>query len=553
MVTKKETNKEKKEEEQKKKFIEKSKENDKIISEISKELIEEINKSSKTKIAYSLGFEESPTDIKEFISTGSTLLDYAIANKKGGGVPVGRLTEIVGEESCITGRSAIRVSTDGDVKKIVKIVDIKEMLENGRSVCVDSPYGFIPVKRFVEKGKLHAIKVVVKDKRFIECTGDHLLFCENENEVGWVCAKDLDISDKISTVTGPQKIISIESIGKHEIYDIEVDHEEHCYWANGIKNHNTGKSLLAIELLKSTQKKGGIGVLLDTENATSPELLKRLGINLKGFVYAQPNHIEDVFSTIEQVIKKIRTIGKNKPVTIVWDSVAGTPTKAELDGEHDDKFMAAAAKVIAQSLRKITQMIGSEKVTMVFTNQLKSKIGVVYGDSMVSFGGKAIPYHSSTRIKLLRDGKVLGDKGKDDQIGVGVKAKVIKNKVSIPFKTAGFNIMFNVGIEESEQIFDTLAKAENLTYTINDKECIVNFSASAWSKVVAKDQKGNILLNESFRKKEFKEKIINVYPEMIEELIDQSCVRKLGNPEEFEINPDSYLEVSALADQILEN
>ena len=383
------------------------------IEEISKELIKEINSEVGDKIAYTLGEEDSPTDIKDFISTGSKLLDYAIANKKNGGVPVGRITEILGEES-------------------------------------------------------------------------------------------------------------------------------------------TGKSLLALEILKNTQKRGGIGILLDTESATSPELLEMLGVDLKSFIYAQPDHIEGVFDTIEKIIKKMHLSGKDRPVTIVWDSVAGTPTKAELEGEADDQFMAVAAKVIAQNLRRITQLVGSEKTTIVFTNQLKTKLGVLFGDGLIGYGGKSIPYHSSVRIKLTRDGKVTGEKGKDDVIGVGVRGKCIKNKVAIPFQTAAFSILFNIGVEEGEQILDKLVAADSLRYAINDKMCDIKFKAAAWSTMIAIDEDGNEVIKESFRKSAFADKVVTKYEPMIADLLDFVCVRKLGNAAEMDIDVNSTVEVEALAQDILE-
>ena len=170
---------------------------------------------------------------------------------------------------------------------------------------------------------------------------------------------------------------------------------------------------------------------------------------------------------------------------------------------------------------------------------------------MVGYGGKAIPYHSSVRIKLTRDGQVIGSKGKDDIIGVGVRAKCIKNKIAIPFQSAEFSILFNIGIDENEKIFEKLAAAENLKYEINGEECDISFKAGAWSYLIANNKDGDEVLSEKFRKKEFK-RIFSKHKEMVDDLLDFVCIRKLGQSVEMDVDTDSLLEVESLANQILE-
>ena len=207
----------------------------------------------------------------------------------------------------------------------------------------------------------------------------------------------------------------------------------------------TGKSLIALHALKNTQKQGGVAILIDTENATSVDLLKNIGINVREMMYLQLGTVEEVFEAMERIIKRIREKGDDRLVTIVWDSVAATSTKAEVEGEYGDYTIGLAARLIAQGLRKITQFIGKMNVCLIFCNQMKVKIGVMFGDPMTTPGGKAIPYHASCRLRLYRNGELKS--GKTIQ-GVGVKAKTIKNKLGPPLRQVEFDVIFGKGIDD---------------------------------------------------------------------------------------------------------
>jgi recombination protein RecA len=305
-------------------------------------IIRDLNRDAEGgKIAWNLATDlDDPTSVKEFISTQSTLLDTIIANKLGGGVPVGKLTEVCGEEA-------------------------------------------------------------------------------------------------------------------------------------------SGKSLLCAHLIAECQKRGGIAVYIDTENACSPDFLKQLGVDISKMAYVQPQTIEAVGSAIEQVIVNIRTKAPNKLCLIIWDSVAGTPSQAEIDGEFTIDMNAALqnAKAIAKMMRKLTQVWGKERIAMVFTNQLKTKIGVKYGDPMGTTGGKAIPYHSSVRVRLnkvsqLAEGAPKKDgskeapddgggeeaeaKGKGAVYGIHTRAKTIKNRLGPPMRSCEFDITFSHGIDDVASWFPFL-------------------------------------------------------------------------------------------------
>lgn len=286
---------------------------------LAKLLIKELNKNVKEKVAWSLATDlDNPTVVKEFISTGCTWLDYNIGNRPNAGVPVGKLTEIVGEEA-------------------------------------------------------------------------------------------------------------------------------------------TGKSLICAHLIRNAQKMGGTAVYIDTENAANPDFMARLGVDIKQMVYLQPGTIEEVGENIEKVITMIRAKSPNRLVLIIWDSVAGTPSQAEIDGTYDpNDRIGVTAKALAKMMRKLTQTLGKERICLVFTNQLKVKIGTMFGDPMTTPGGKAIPYHASVRIKLTRstqmkDEDVKNDDGSEKLLvtqGIRTLAQVFKNRMGPPLRKCEFNILFSSGIDD---------------------------------------------------------------------------------------------------------
>lgn len=287
--------------------------------DFSAELIKQINRDNGSKIAFNLAHDEAPTNIKRWISTGSTQLDYIIRNDAGGGAPEGRIIEIQGPPS-------------------------------------------------------------------------------------------------------------------------------------------SGKSHLAYEMCKSAQRMGGIAVYIDTENATSLENLIQVGIDVKKrFVFIQQTCIEEIFKIIESTIEKARNLKADIPVVVIWDSVAASSPKAEIDGDYDQNTIGLAARVLSKGLRKITHVIGDKNVLLVLLNQQRTKVGVMYGDPTTTPGGQAIPYHSSVRLKLTGGQQIKKTvNGKEMVIGINVAVKTIKNKVARPWREVEFEIHFGVGIRESEQLFDAL-------------------------------------------------------------------------------------------------
>jgi len=307
---------------------------------LSKKLIQELNKGTGPKMAWNLVTDlDNPTDVREWISTGSTLLNFCISNRPNGGVPVGKLTEINGEEA-------------------------------------------------------------------------------------------------------------------------------------------SGKSLVIAHLIAETQKRDGIACLLDTENAVNPDFLRRIGVDVSKLVYVQPGSIEEVGDTIEKLVIMCRTKAPGKLILIAWDSVAGTPSQAEIEGNYDpNSQMGLAGKALAKMMRKLTQVWGRERIAIVFTNQLRAKFGVTYGDPMATTGGKAIPYHASVRVRMTRSiemkveakGDEPGEK-KGETWGIHTSAKVVKNRLGPPLRRCEFDIAFSHGIDDETSWFaflnlhQVITKADGMAY-----------------------------------------------------------------------------------------
>ena len=320
--------------------------------ELAGVLADTINKQFKDmKVAYFLdGTDTTPTDIKDFVSTGSTMLDLAISNKPDGGIAVGRITELNGLES-------------------------------------------------------------------------------------------------------------------------------------------SGKSLLGAHMLAETQKKGGVAVYIDTETAVSTEFLTAIGVDVDNMLYLHLETVEDIFHAIEEIVAKVRESDRDRLVTILVDSLAAASTNVEMEADFDkDGWATSKAIIISKAMRKITQMIGRQQIALVFTNQLRQKLGVMFGDPWTTSGGKALPFHASTRIRLKNTGQIK-DK-KNNTIGRKTRAQVIKNRLGPPMRHADFELYFETGIDDDGSWLKVmkdhkLVKQGGSWYTMQDhKDKEVKFQSKDWSELL---------------------------------------------------------------------
>jgi recombination protein RecA len=203
-------------------------------------------------------------------------------------------------------------------------------------------------------------------------------------------------------------------------------------------------------MIANTQKRGGVGVLIDTETAVNAEFFKAVGIDMNKLVYVQLQTVEEIFDAITTIIEEVRKDPKkrDKLVTIVVDSVAAASTKKEMEADFGkDGYATDKAIIISKAMRKITGLLGRERIALVFTNQLRQKMNAMaFSDPWTTSGGKAIAFHASTRLRLSLLGKISNSSG--DVIGVKVKANVVKNRLGPPHRTAEFEIYFNRGIDD---------------------------------------------------------------------------------------------------------
>ena len=270
-------------------------------------------------------------------------------------------------------------------------------------------------------------------------------------------------------------------------------------------DESSGKSLIAAQVAAVAQEDGHIVAYVDTEGAVSIEIMKEVGVDVDNLIYSVPETIdgdEGVLQFMEDTILEVNRIFPDKRLLLIWDSVAATSAQKEMESVYGKATYGRHALLISQGLRKLGPFITKRGVCALFLNQNRENIGVMFGDKVTTFGGRAIPYYSSARVMLMTGKKITNSK--KQVVGITNRARVTKNKVAMPFKEADLPVFFGHGIDDSLASFEYLKENGFLERSgswyklFYEGRELARFQKKGWSKVFDKnyDEIATLILGE---------------------------------------------------------